>query len=1289
MTGQEIMAKARTLFRRLRTLLWTALTLVVVLAAVVVGIGKVLMPYSVVYQPQLEEWLSREFQQAVVIDSFTGEWKAFGPRISLEGVTLLGDGQGEGEIAIQHAALDIRPLNALLPNRPLYSFRIIGADLALTRTADGRYEVSGLGVSGRGSGEPGHSGLRNITTVGELRLEDSSLSFDDEERNIHVQLTGMKGRLQVNGSELSTELEANISDEYKTRVLGDLKATLLITLGEDQHLERANWHVKTGELMISELVRQLPEHTLVPRSGWLNAEIWGGWSKDSDQLMEGVIDLRESTLSESPRLMQLDHLNTRFRWNFRDRKIWRIDLSDLTIEKDGKEWASDRLSIERNIPGNLGLWVSTDFVDIEFPMQLTQRIMSSYNTALPRLMPRQMRGRIHGLDLVLDSKWKLFKLSGDLDSVDAWEWDKYPDVAGISGSLDLEGGEGEIEFSGSGIRLDWPRNFRRQAVVDIPKCKMEILWGKPGAWRIDARNCEVENEFFALSGRSRFAGNEGKPEMDINVSFARANLAELDDFWPKSVMSDTVTDWLRRGIISGQASAGRFSMRGDMDDWPFTGQEGVLLANANISGAELDYLEDWPHARDIDLALKFRNTAMHANGSLGSMAGVPVENVTAHINDFKQPVLELKYATKAPMPDLLDFIEATPLLTDVDLDLDQFKFEDVAQTNGRLVAPLRSGLGELSIEGRLSLSDNRFTESRSGIELNGLTGDISYDREGMRGSSLSARYLGIPTILGLNADWDGDEVFRAELSGEFPVEKLLPESIMESEPLLKQIDGSSHWDINLSVNVPEGASERETWLDMSSDLAGVTFNFPMPMDKPAEQSWPVSVRYPVNTQSKTPVMSVVLEEKASIQFKLGENLGDTRSAHFQFGNSSAELPEDGFFSLAGSATEFDLDQWMDVVIERFAQDTGDEGLEFDKATLNTKDMRFLNRSFTDVELSMRYQDDVMLAEIESAGIAGKVRYRRSDDGSHSLSAELDRLFMPEPIDEGMTMDTDPSSLPEMHFYAKEFSYMGLELGETRIEAFPIQNGLRIESVEAVSPQVNFQARGDWTRDENGNRSDFSILMTSEALGALMSLMEISSVLEGGQTILSYDAWWPGPPASFALAQLNGELSINVRDGSILDVDTGAGRMVGLLSVAALPRRLAMDFRDVFGSGFNFDQATGTITLENGTAYTEDLTLESTAATLAINGSSDLVEQKFDYLMTVRPGVSQTLPALGAVIGGPAGAAAGLALQGLLRKSLGDATEAVYTIRGPWSSPTVEPVKPASPVVPTDDGTGNE
>lgn len=1272
----------RKIFRRLRTLMWTALTLLSILAAILVGIGKLLMPYSEKYQPQLEAWLSREFKQPVVVDSFTGEWKAFGPRISFKGVTLMGDGEGTGEIAIQQAALDIKPLNLLLPGQPLYTFRIIGADLSLIRTPEGRYELSGLGVSGRGPKDPDSQGFSNLARVGEVRLEDSSLSFDDAERNIHLQLSGMQGRLQINGNELATALEASITDPTRQRVLGDLKATALITLDDEQRLSDAQWHIKTGELMISELAQQLPPHALVPLSGWLNAEIWGEWSESRDQLMEGVIDLRESTLSEQPQVLELDHLNTRFRWNFHNRKNWRIDLSDLEVVQADKHWLTKHMSIERNIPGNIGIWVSSDFLDIEFPLQLTQRIMSSYGTRWPKQMPLQSRGELHDFDLVLDSRWKLYQASGDMRKIDAWDWGKYPDVAGIQGRVELLEGEGEVEFSGTGVRMNWPRNFRREAIVDIPGCRMEILWGQ--AWRIDARDCLIQNENFSISGRSRFAGNTGKPEMDINIRFSRLDLPALDDYWPQSVMSQKVIDWLSKGIVAGQAAEGRFSLRGDMDEWPFTGHEGELLAVADIRQARLNYLDGWPEAAEADLSLAFRGTRMQALGSVGDLGGVPVQTATALIENFKQPVLKMSYESQAPLPDLVRFLDSTPLLKASELDLSQFRFQDPAQVTGELLAPLRSDLGRVEVQGLLDLPGNRFTELKSGVQLNALKGQLQYDREGMSASGLAANYRDHGVSLRLRSVWDEAEVFHASMNGDFPVSVVLPERVIKAEPLLERITGSSHWSIDLSVTRPDQSGDAETWLDMRSDLLGVTVDFPVPLNKPADQAMDLKVRYPV--KSADPVLSVVLQDQATMQFELGEDLGAPLRANIHFGSEFGTLPAAGQIGLDGSVRQFDMDGWMDVVIDRFNRVQAGQGLEFHQASLLADELYFLNRRFEKVGLDLVYAEGVLNGAINSESMQGNIRYSRSDDGSHTLGAEFERLALPDPIDKGMTMDTDPSTLPEMHLFVREFSYAGLELGETRIEAFPIQNGLRIDSVEAVSAQLNFQARGEWVQDELGSRSDFNIIMTSESLGNLVNMMNVSSVLEGGQTMLRYDAWWPGPPAAFALARLNGEMAINVVDGRIMNADAGAGRVVGLLSLSALPRRLALDFRDVFASGFGFDTAQGTITLENGNAYTDDLVLESTAATMAIMGSSDLVEKQFDYIMVVRPGVSQTLPAIGAVIGGPGGAAAGLALQGLLRKNLGDATEARYTIKGPWTSPIVEPINSISG---NQDDSGNE
>jgi uncharacterized protein (TIGR02099 family) len=1267
------MGRFRTLLRRLRTLLWTALTLVTLVAAIMVGVGKLLMPYSVKYQPQLEEWLSTEFGQPVKVESFSGEWKAFGPRISLEGVTLLGEAGVEAEIAIQHAALDIKPLYGLLPGKPFYSFRIIGADMALLRLPDGRFELSGLGVSGRGDPVASSGGLSSLTRVGEVLLEDSSLSFDDELRGIHLQFAEVQGRLQLDGRQLATDMEASVMDEHQTRVLGDFKATLLITLSEDQRLAEAKWHVKTRELMISELAGQLPAHPLVPQTGWLNAELWGDWSQDSSQLMEGVVDLRESGLSAEAGLLELDHLNTRFRWHMHSRKVWRLDLSDLAIDAGGKEWATDHMSVERNIPGNLGLWVSSDLVHMEFPLQVTQRVMTHYNTAWPRSMPRRARGEVNGFDLVLDSRWKLFMARGQFENTDAWDWDRWPAVSGVRGTLDLLGGEGQLDLEGEQVRLDWPRNFRRQAVVDIPECKLEILWG--AAWQVDARDCTIRNEDIEMYGRARFAKTEGRPAIDINMVANRANLGDLDDYWPESVMRPAVTSWLRRGLVSGEVTGGRFIMQGDMDDWPFPGKEGQLEARIDVGEVDLDYFPAWPRANRVNGIARFLGSSMDVEASVGSIGGVQVQSVSAHLENFRQPVLELEYAADASLEDLVGFIRQTPLLDNVDLDLEQYSLTGDARTTGLLMAPLRAGGDPVQIDGSLLLSGNGFTEKISGVQLHEITGEISYDREGLSGTSLDTRFRDNETRLDLIADWDAAEVFRTDLRGNFAVADVVPASLLENEPLLGLLDGSADWDINLTVKGATETGQREVWLEMVSDMAGIELLFPAPLKKPAEVAWPLRVRYPV--KSERPIFSVAAENRAILQFDIENGMGEPKRASMHLGAGTADLPGIGLFSVGGAAGLFDLDQWMELIIERFRQRRGVAGLQFEAAQLAAAELLFLNRVFPNVEMGVTLEDRVLTGSFSSDMIAGTVRYSQSDDGSHSLGAEMDRLLMPEPVAGGMVMDTDPAGLPEMHFYAREFSYLGLELGETRIEAYPVQDGFHLASVEATAKDFTFQARGDWSKDENGEISDFDIVMTSESIGSLMDAMEISSILQGGQTMLHFDAWWPGPPAAFALARLSGEMDFSVIGGNIRNADAGAGRMVGLLSIAALPRRLALDFRDVFGSGFSFDQANGTITLDNGTAHTDNLVLESTAATMSIRGNSDLANREFDYTLAVRPGVGQTLPVLGAIAGGPGGAAAGLALQGLFQKSLGDATEARYSITGKWQDPNVERVTMAT------------
>jgi len=1251
--------------------LWTALTLLTVLAAVLVGIGKLLMPYSDYYQPKLEEWLTKAFNQPVSVESFNGEWKAFGPRISLQGVTFMSDG-AQSEIAIQRAALDIKPLNVLIPGRPLYSFRIIGADLSLQRTEDGRYVLSGLGVNNRSSGRNSNPQLRNVALNGEVRLEDSSLSFDDPEREIHLVLTNVNGRLKMDGQQVSAEIQARVSDRDRRRIVGDLEATVQVELDAEQHLAGARWHLKTGEMMLAELVRQLPHHPLIPVSGWLNAELWGAWQQGSPQEMQGVLDLRDAQLTSQSGPLLIEHLNSRFNWVFSHARDWRIDLSDLAISQAGVDWQSDRLSVARNLSENLGLWVSSDFLRLDFPLQLTQRIMAAYNTEWPAAIPQRGQGSVADFDLLLDSKWHLRKAEGQLDNGHFWGWGKGPEISGLNAQIALGTNGGAVSFEGEDVRLDWPRVFRRQLAVEMIDCSVEILLGEAQDWQLDMNHCRLQNDDISAYGRVRAASSEGKPEVDINVVMERGDISRSGDYWPENVMGDKILHWLRTSLLSGLVENGRFSMIGDLDDFPFKNHRGRMQAIAPVKGAELKYADNWPHARQINAVAVFEAAGMVVEGVIGDTGGTMVDRVTARIPDFKHPVLDVEYHASTDLSKLTGYIKRTPLLDGLALDPEQFVFSGQSEINGKLHTRLGVGADQLRVTGDLQMQGAHFTDRVSGIELEPMAGTVIYDRDGLMGTNIEAGWRGYPVILDVKADWDADEAFRATLHGDLPSDLVIPEDLALREPLFNRAIGISPWDISLSIVSVDDRKERDIWLEIESGLIGTAIDLPPPLNKSVEESWPLFVRYPMRSESL--ILTAELAGRAQLKMELAEDDARPVRAAIGLGGKAGDLPEEGQFVVTGAARLFDLEGWLDVVIDKFSNEDEGGGLVLQSASLDAGQVRIFDRLFANVGIKMQYEDAVVTGEFDGADLNGKIRYYQNEAGSHSLTGEFERLIMPDPVTGGVSMETNPADLPELRFYSKEFGYLGLDLGETRIEGYPLKNGFHLDSVEAKSPDLELSASGDWIRDEQGERSDFNIRITSESLGTVLEAMDISSAMQGGQTVVHFDAWWNGPPAAFALERLNGEIDLNIVQGNIVTADPGAGRVLGLLSLSELPRRLAMDFRDVFNEGFSFDEATGTMQLENGNSYTDDLVLKSTVAEISIIGNTDLVAQTFDYEFTVRPGVSKALPVIGAIAGGPVGAAAGLALQALLRDALGDAAEAKYTIRGPWENPLVEPVK---------------
>ena len=183
--------------------------------------------------------------------------------------------------------------------------------------------------------------------------------------------------------------------------------------------------------------------------------------------------------------------------------------------------------------------------------------------------------------------------------------------------------------------------------------------------------------------------------------------------------------------------------------------------------------------------------------------------------------------------------------------------------------------------------------------------------------------------------------------------------------------------------------------------------------------------------------------------------------------------------------------------------------------------------------------------------------------------------------------------------------------------------------------------------------------------------DLRGQLNDGEGHAALAASWPGSPAAFALATLDGTLKLDARDGQLVELEPGAGRVLGLLSVAQLPRRLTLDFRDLFSRGFAFDKLAGNVRIAAGKASTDDLLIDGPAAEIRIHGNADLRAQTFNQTIEVLPRAGNLLAVAGAIAGGPVGAAIGAAANAVLRKPLGQLAAKTYRVTGPWKDPKVE------------------
>jgi uncharacterized protein YhdP len=276
---------------------------------------------------------------------------------------------------------------------------------------------------------------------------------------------------------------------------------------------------------------------------------------------------------------------------------------------------------------------------------------------------------------------------------------------------------------------------------------------------------------------------------------------------------------------------------------------------------------------------------------------------------------------------------------------------------------------------------------------------------------------------------------------------------------------------------------------------------------------------------------------------------------------------------------------------------------------------------------------------------------------------------------GPAQETNPAKVPALDFTIEDLRLGKAVLGKTQLLTTPIANGMRITRFQSHSDSLTLDAAGEWVNAGTGTRSNLKLDFTANSLGQMLDALGFAGMVTGGKTKATLAGSWPGSPGAFSLAALSGTMKAEIGEGRLPNVEPGgSGRILGLLSLAEIPRRMTLDFSDFFSKGFSFNTVRGDFTFSGGLARTDNLHINGPAAEIRINGVADMRNQLYDQRVEVLPKAGGMLPAIGMLAGGPIGAAVGAVAQAVFQKPLKQTTRVVYRVTGPWSKPKVDVIE---------------
>lgn len=890
-----------------------------------------------------------------------------------------------------------------------------------------------------------------------------------------------------------------------------------------------------------------------------------------------------------------------------------------------------------------------------------------------------------------------------------------PGVENLSGRIDASERGGKLDLDSEGLALLMPAWFAE------PRMAFDRLALK-GRWTVEAgRELRVDVARLALrqgafqaevSGRHvlPLTPGHGPGTADFTGTVDGFEIGQVGRYLPLAT-PHALHDWLANALQGGRLQDATLRLRGDLARFPFNAADPVARAAGEfhvagrLEAARLEYAPGhrhpdgtplWPLAEAIDGRIEFDRARMEINGKTLRTLGVALSNVKAVIPDLAahdKMVLEIDGSAAGALQEFLRYVAATPVL-----DWTAHFTEDTRGSgNARLGLKLRMPLAHLhetKVQGHLQLQGNDVSLFPELPTLQAAQGRIEFHDHGFNLNGVGANFLGEPLAVGGGTQRDGSIAVRLDgtLSAD-GMRRTAPAPALAR--LAERLSGSARY--TGAILVREG---RRT-ITIDSSLAGLGMDLPHPLAKALDATLPLHF-----VLHGAPTMAGLARDEIAVG--LGEHLaaryqrekqgrGPWRVTQGGIGvNVPAPLPDEGMMIHVDSKT-LNLDGWLAAGRAIAGGDDATEGGAaapaaqsgaggFTQYVLPTvlagrvSELTVGERRIADVVLGATHLGNTWQANLHSRQASGYVTWAETPSGLGKVTARLATLTIPQSA-EAEVKDLLESNrgatatIPSLDIVAEQVELFDKRLGRLELRASNVRalagREWRIDRILLANPDGQLKANGRWLTKDGKSNTSLNFVLDIDNAGRLLDRLGFPDTIGRGNGRMSGDISWAGLPYAMDIPSLSGQIEMNVESGQFLKQDPGAAKLLGVLSLQALPRLLKLDFHDVFSEGLAFDGISANALIQRGVLRTDNLKMHGVAATVLMKGSADIANESTNLHVVVIPEFNLgTGPLVYGLAVNPVIGLGGFLAQLFLRAPVMKALTYQMQVTGPWKSPTI-------------------